>query len=74
VKFTVHSYPKDIGSLMKQAHDAVTFFELCAVGISTIVFSPYGKRDVSSLEVIREHALTGVTFSMIIISLGLRTP
>ncbi|MDG1891993.1 MAG: hypothetical protein P8L18_11850 [Verrucomicrobiota bacterium] len=65
LKFIVHSCPKDIGFLMKQAHYAVsifgvTFFELCAVGIPTVVFSPYGKRDASSLEVIKQQGCAGV--------------
>lgn len=62
VKFVEHDAPTGLTSLMQGALAAVTvygvsFFELIALGVPTVVFSPYGGRYSSELRGISEHRI-----------------
>ena len=54
-----HRAPSGLGPLMLQARYAVTvfgvsFFELLAHGVPTVVFSPYGSKDAATLDALAE--------------------
>lgn len=54
IKMIEHVSPNGLGSLMRQSNYAVTvfgvsFFELLYLGIPTVVFSPYAKKDDAEL-------------------------
>ena len=54
IDFTEHLAPAGLSALMHRAEVAVTvfgvsFFELIAVGVPTVVFSPYGEKDSREL-------------------------
>lgn len=55
VNFIEHFAPAGLGVLMRKASIAVTvygvsFFELIALGVPTVVFSPYGEKDSRELQ------------------------
>jgi spore coat polysaccharide biosynthesis predicted glycosyltransferase SpsG len=54
VVFNVHIAPNGLGPLMQETEVAVTifgvsFFELIALGVPTVVLSPYGEKDTEEL-------------------------
>ena len=62
IKFIEHIAPRGLTSLMASATVAstvfgVSFFELIAMGIPTVVFSPYGNKDEAELSEIRRLEL-----------------
>ncbi|RMG34818.1 MAG: hypothetical protein D6720_08485, partial [Gammaproteobacteria bacterium] len=59
VSFAEHHAPSGLSSLMSKAGHALTiygisFFELLYFGIPTVVYSPYGNRDVHQMEALRD--------------------
>ena len=55
IEFIEHIAPDGLDALMHRATAAVTvfgvsFFELIAIGVPTVVFSPYGEKDSSTLQ------------------------
>ncbi len=62
LKITEHLAPSDLKSLMQCADYAITaygvsFFELLQLGVPTVVFSPYGKKDCAELDEIHRERL-----------------
>ena len=62
IKFNIHRSPPDLVSLMDNADFAITifgisFFELMANGIPTVVFSHDNNRDSLELEIIKKNKL-----------------
>ncbi len=62
LKIKEHLAPSDLKSLMQCADYAITvygvsFFELLQLGIPTVVFSPYGKKDFAELDEIQRDRL-----------------
>jgi len=58
----IHNAPSDLQSLMASMNYAVTifgvsFFELLKMGVPTVVFSPYGKKDDLDLRLIEADGL-----------------
>ena len=62
VEFIEHVAPAGLSALMVKAEIAVTvfgvsFFELVALGVPTVVFSPYGEKDSRELREIAQHRI-----------------
>lgn len=62
LKVTEHAAPSVLKPLMKSANYAITvygvsFFELLQLGVPTVVFSPYGEKDLAELNEIRRERL-----------------
>lgn len=64
-QIVIHQAPADLGVLMSSVSFAVTlygisFYELLYYGVPTVVFSPYGDKDVSELSEIQRLQLAKV--------------
>lgn len=62
IKMIEHVAPAGLGPLMQQANYAVTvfgvsFFELLYLGVPTVVFSPYGGKDIAEMNAIAESGM-----------------
>ena len=65
VRFIEHIAPTGLSELMNRAEVALTvfgvsFFELAAVGVPTVVFSPYGDKDIRELKEIEKQGIAVV--------------
>lgn len=65
MNFVEHVAPSNLNTLMRDTGIAITvfgvsFFELIAYGIPTVVFSPYGDRDARELNEIERHGIAVV--------------
>ena len=65
LKFIEHVAPPSLGTLMQESQAAVTvygvsFFELIAIGVPTVVFSPYGGKDSRELQAIAAERIAMV--------------
>lgn len=65
IKIIEHQAPDNLRLIMNKTNYAitvygVTFFELLKIGIPTVVFSPYGKKDEVELKIIEELGLAMV--------------
>lgn len=65
INLTIHDSPKGLGGLMSKVGYAATvlgvsFFELLYYGVPTVVFSPYGEKDLFTLNEIEKLGLAKV--------------